>query len=158
MRMNWYSLEAVHPQMPDCYNESGMDEPRCGALSTRPTQGAPMQCTHEDGCDREAKAKGQCMKHYMRGRYKQTRHGISADQKIELLNQQGGVCAICGTDSPGANGWEVDHDHECCAGKNSCGNCIRGLLCLNCNSGISRFEDSPALLGQAILYLRRHGR
>lgn len=122
-------------------------------------------CTHEDGCGSEAQAKGLCMKHYMRGRYSGanrpdthvTIHGITRKEKAEMLEDQGGVCAICGTDSPGANGWEVDHDHECCPGKASCGECIRALLCLNCNSGISRFRDSPDLLGRAILYLRRHG-
>lgn len=35
----------------------------------------------------------------------------------------------------------VDHDHKCCLGKTSCGRCVRGLLCGNCNTILGRQRD-----------------
>lgn len=72
------------------------------------------------------------------------------------LAAQDGVCAICGTDSPGGRGrWRIDHDHRCCENKTgkTCGRCTRGLLCDLCNTGAGRFRDDPALLRKAAEYI-----
>ncbi|MHA7261938.1 endonuclease VII domain-containing protein [Arthrobacter sp. TMN-37] len=71
-----------------------------------------------------------------------------------LLARQGGGCAICGSSlrADGAR-LSIDHDHRCCAGEASCGNCIRGILCPNCNRGLGLFQDQPDLLKKAIAYL-----
>lgn len=78
-----------------------------------------------------------------------------------LLQAQGGVCAIC--EKPPTETLrfqyktrrlEVDHDHACCPGKKSCGKCIRGLLCLHCNSRLlPAIERNPKLLQSAAEYL-----
>lgn len=65
----------------------------------------------------------------------------------EMLAAQGGTCAICGKECDIHRNLAVDHDHE--SGK------VRGLLCQNCNVGLGHFKDNPALLQQAIDYLRR---
>lgn len=64
-------------------------------------------------------------------------------------------CAICGSMEPGGRGrFHVDHDHGCCPGKsNSCGKCIRGVLCHKCNTGLGSFNDSHALLRLAAYYV-----
>lgn len=90
------------------------------------------------------------------------RYGLSLADYDSLLLKQGNRCAICGTSEPGGNGsnFVVDHDHSCCPGSNSCGRCIRGLLCFACNSGIGKLKDDPDLLTKAAAYLRavRDGR
>src|SRR5574337_196740 len=77
-----------------------------------------------------------------------------AAYEAKLVSQSGG-CAICG----GANNatrraLAVDHDHSCCPSEKSCGKCVRGLLCDNCNHGIGKFRDDPELLLKAVEYLR----
>lgn len=69
----------------------------------------------------------------------------------ETLEKQGGVCAVCQQTSK--QRFSVDHDHTCCPGRASCGLCVRGLLCSDCNLGLGKFEDSIALLSRAIVYL-----
>ena len=80
-------------------------------------------------------------------------HAISADEYDALLEEQGGRCAICRRE-PGVASLAVYHDHACCPGKGkSCGKCIRGLLCEDCNRGIGMLNDDVQILGAAIRYL-----
>lgn len=78
---------------------------------------------------------------------------VTPAQHKQLLESQEFKCANtkCGAavdlTSP------IDHDHSCCKGKASCGRCIRGILCGNCNFGMGSFRDSPNLLRGAIEYL-----
>ena len=67
----------------------------------------------------------------------------------ETLAEQGGGCAICGK-PPNGKKLCVDHDHRCCPGVRSCGNCVRGLLCSDCNLG--NFHDDPAVMRAAAEY------
>jgi hypothetical protein len=83
-------------------------------------------------------------------------HGIGSRGRQRLLAVQGGVCAICGTDDPGSRwGWAIDHDHSCCDGTDSCGKCVRGVLCVGCNTGLGGFKDDPERMRRAIEYLQR---
>lgn len=85
------------------------------------------------------------------------KHGITKPLYAQMLKKQGGVCAICGK-TPNANGkaLAVDHDHSCCPSSGSCGSCIRGLLCDECNKGIGCFADSAVLLKSAQNYLEKN--
>ena len=67
----------------------------------------------------------------------QSRYGISTDGYYEMLEQQGGGCAICGR-PPKARRLCVDHDHT--TGE------IRGLLCPGCNYAVSVIESYPVKL------------
>jgi hypothetical protein len=77
--------------------------------------------------------------------YRWRTHGITPEQARALHARQGGKCPGC--DTPKAlEEVGVDHDHSCCPGKRSCGNCVRLLLCTLCNSALARLGDSPASL------------
>ena len=66
----------------------------------------------------------------------------------QLLVQQKGLCAICGTASPGKgkDNFSIDHCHST--------NKIRGLLCSGCNVGLGYFSDNPEICEKAASYLR----
>lgn len=74
-------------------------------------------------------------------------YGISLVEYDEMLEAQGGGCAICGkTPEENRRRLAVDHDHE--TGE------VRGLLCIRCNHGLGNFLDSSELLRSAIQYLQ----
>lgn len=50
----------------------------------------------------------------------------------------------------------VDHDHRCCSGQDSCGQCIRGIICRDCNMAMPHRLDAFKAQGIAD-YLRAHG-
>jgi N12 class adenine-specific DNA methylase len=66
-----------------------------------------------------------------------------------MLEQQGGVCAICSRpeQAKGIDRLAVDHDHV--TGK------VRGLLCSSCNRGIGCFKEDINLLRGAVSYLEK---
>lgn len=78
----------------------------------------------------------------------QRRYGMSVEEYEFLLVSQNSVCYICKNPETRKNAinLSVDHDHE--SGR------VRGLLCNDCNVGISRFKDSPELLVEAAQYLK----
>src|SRR5699024_1004206 len=75
------------------------------------------------------------------GYHRRNKYNISQEEYLELLNAQGGVCAICGETNKNGRTLAVDHNHNCCPGEKTCGDCIRQLLCSSCNSGLGFFRD-----------------
>jgi hypothetical protein len=69
------------------------------------------------------------------------------------MKDQDGRCAICRTLNPHGYELSVDHDRRCCPGHRSCGKCVRGLLCQNCNAAIGMLGDDPDRLARAISYV-----
>lgn len=83
------------------------------------------------------------------------RYRLTPERYEQMVTDQGGVCKIC-RKSEGAHHsmlLKIDHDRSCCPRDSSCGRCIRGLLCSNCNRGIGLFGDDPATLRAAAIYL-----
>jgi hypothetical protein len=77
-------------------------------------------------------------------------YNLTKKQFLDLVNQQQGCCAICKNPT---QDWCVDHDHACCPGDKSCGRCIRGLLCVHCNTGLGYFKDNITALIAAAHYI-----
>ncbi len=80
--------------------------------------------------------------------HRKTVRQVSPEQYAELLQAQGGVCAICGN-PPKSRRLNIDHDHH--TGQ------IRGLLCFVCNHYILGKYATPAKLRAAADYLEKHG-
>lgn len=86
----------------------------------------------------------------------QRSYGITVDQYDAMLAAQDGGCAICGDVPKNGQSLPVDHDHACCPGrKKSCGQCVRGLLCEDCNRVLGMFRDDRERFQSAITYLTR---
>lgn len=77
------------------------------------------------------------------------RYGLTREDWNRMLDEQGGVCAICSTDDWGGRSDKpcVDHDHK--TGQ------VRGLLCHACNRGLGSFADDVTLLDKASTYLQK---
>jgi hypothetical protein len=92
-------------------------------------------------------------KNYMR-RYNWIKNYNLTDDRIqEILSTQNNQCPICLTTFTEDNIFSVDHDHTCCVGVTSCGNCIRGFLCTSCNTGLGKLKDDVQILERAVQYL-----
>lgn len=85
--------------------------------------------------------------------------GMTRSEYEEMIERQGGGCAICGHPGSEKNRLAIDHDHACCPGKKgrkTCGKCIRAILCTRCNAGLGQFFDDPEILEAAAAYVRSH--
>lgn len=104
------------------------------------------------------------------------KYGTTVEWYRDRLLEQNGVCALCkrlshhhGT----IQRLQVDHNHDCCdLHTKSCGKCLRGLLCADCNILLSYLEKFlkealvlpfPTLIGtpeswtgRALRYLLRY--
>ena len=128
--------------------------------STRSKDGYSYRCKE---CDREARRKsrngegGERTRRGYRDRKLKINYGISLEDYEIMLEEQGGCCAICGTNNPYGEGqihqrarmsFAVDHDH----GTES----VRGLLCNLCNRALGFFQDDPEIIYKAWEYLDKH--
>jgi len=73
---------------------------------------------------------------------------VSEVEYQSMLDDQGGVCAICGH-PPKTRRLSVDHDHKT--------GLVRGLLCHRCNRFLASWI-TETWLEQAIMYLSFHER
>jgi hypothetical protein len=85
-----------------------------------------------------------------RNEWLRSQYGITAAEYDAMLAEQAGVCRICGRPEVRVRQGKVlrlavDHCHKTGA--------VRGLLCIDCNTGLARFKDDPELLKAAIAYL-----
>ena len=120
--------------------------------------GLKLKYSHCRACHREQRRID-----YPRHRDRETdwnlrsKYGIGKEDYDLMLLEQGGTCKICNKEGhvrkkgsrKGKAGTKVplsvDHNHD--TGQ------IRGLLCLNCNTGIGHFKDSVTLIRKALEYL-----
>ena len=89
-----------------------------------------------------------------RATYVEQTYGLTEAQYQALYEAQGGRCYICQrAKGTGRKRLAVDHDHTCCPGDKSCGECVRGLLCATDNQMLGHLRDDVEALQRAIDYL-----
>ena len=84
-----------------------------------------------------------------------THYNLTPKQFERLLEQQNHLCAACKEPFNENETPYVDHDHGCCAGNRSCGNCIRGLVHHKCNIVMAFALDSPEILRRIADYVEQ---
>lgn len=77
-------------------------------------------------------------------------HGLSMRRYTDMLFSQSGLCATCSSQLINPS---IDHNHRCCPGVYSCGKCVRGILCRNCNSALGLAGDSAETVRNMLAYL-----
>lgn len=92
-------------------------------------------------CKKFHSAKGFCKTHYNQ----HTKYHLTKEQ----LNSLSSKCEVCGSQ----DNLNIDHDHKCCPSKITCGKCVRGVLCNNCNTALGLLRDDLSLFKKAISYL-----
>lgn len=82
-------------------------------------------------------------------------YGLEDGEYDLLYEMQGGKCAGCQRATGKSKKLSIDHDHSCCPGPVSCGKCVRGLLCTQCNKGVlGHSRDSIEFFERFIDYLK----
>lgn len=121
------------------------------------------QCS-VDECKEPAALKGWCRFHYDRVRFKGEagiagrirkrpsdevraytsgekhryfKYGLTPEEFERILAAQGHRCYVCGTDTPTAKGWSVDHCHET--------NVVRFIACNPCNAALGLIKEDPQI-------------
>jgi len=118
---------------------------KCGTVDIRYKDGSCRKCTIDRNRawhkKRLAEPDGKVFQAQKTRRARLTKYGLTDEQFARLMDEQCGLCAICGTPDP----THIDHDHETMV--------VRGVLCLACNVGLGSFRDSVGNLEAAIDYL-----
>lgn len=85
--------------------------------------------------------------------YRLSSYGLTQEAFGRLLDAQGHACWMCLEPFEDGQRICIDHDHKCCPDdRKSCGRCVRGLLCMSCNTALGIIESKSE---QASAYLSR---
>ncbi len=118
---------------------------KCSKCSKRRRPGAYTLADRRGRCD-------DCRRLYLFARNLEYRYGITVERYQEMLEAQGGVCAICGGEAGVGEAGKgerlsVDHDHD--TGE------VAGLTCSLCNTGIGYLRHDPEIVAAALAYVAR---
>ena len=81
------------------------------------------------------------------------KYNLTLERYREMEAEQEGCCAACGGLPDARKTLYVDHDHACCDGAFSCGECVRALLCNGCNAALGHMKDDTERIQKLIDYL-----
>lgn len=98
--------------------------------------------------DRKHRSRGMCSVCWSRFTKKKSRYKMSTKELARRESTES--CELCGDRLKVPH---IDHNHKCCAGRTTCGKCIRGTICDGCNRGLGFFKDDIERLRKAIAYL-----
>ena len=72
------------------------------------------------------------------------KYKLTPEMYKEMYDKNKGCCHLCGVPDTlhknGVSNLHIDHDHNCCSSKKTCGKCVRGLICFACNRMIGALE------------------
>ena len=83
---------------------------------------------------------------YVERRWKAIGIHLTYEEYLQMLQDQSGLCKLCGNTNLGGQALSVDHDHS--TGK------IRGLLCFKCNFIVGTIEKNLDKYTEIMVYLQ----
>lgn len=132
---------------------SGKPCKSCGSTTRKVSAPGPRCAT----CHRERRIQASLTRRlvYVAKQYNLTPEQYEALRSLLRRNSKGQyICPLCDRNQARC----VDHDHECCPGKTSCGKCVRGLICSPCNKFLGHLRDNPEAFARFIVYLESYKR
>jgi hypothetical protein len=85
------------------------------------------------------------------------KYHLRPDDLSRMIRAQGRRCLLCSTHIA-LRRMAIDHDHQCCPGRTSCGKCVRGLLCRRCTVLVGYLESTGTVLLKKALEFSLHRR
>lgn len=83
------------------------------------------------------------------------RHNLSYKRFMKIISRQDWSCAVCKTKLyENINELCIDHNHLCCDKAESCGKCIRGILCRKCNMAEGLLKSDISIIENLLVYVR----
>lgn len=142
--------DGLATQCKDCHKEYQQEYQKRGYVKKRQAKTA-LERYHRLTSEEKKKYNSNARRKawHLMGSYKKTLEWYS-----ETVEAQGGRCAICEEDPSDQEFLSVDHDHSCCPGGKSCGNCVRGLLCRSCNFALGVLEKED-FVQRGMSYLKQ---
>lgn len=97
-----------------------------------------------------------CKNGRQRDKHNKYTYNLTKREYEGMLRRQGNQCDACGGEFGSRRDICVDHDHNCCPGERSCGECVRALLCQDCNISLGRMKECPKRIRALASYVERH--
>lgn len=83
-----------------------------------------------------------------------THYRLTIEDYSKMFYEQNGLCLICKK----ARKLIVDHDHNCCSEKLTCGKCVRGLICNQCNLIVGIIENNSGIIESSKKYINKYNK
>ena len=103
------------------------------------------KCSHTPSRKASTKAWRDRNREHIRDLERARLYGLQRPEWEEMVDRQGGKCAICYRPNADGRALHVDHDHA--TGR------VRGLLCGGCNAALGLLGDSTEMLQRSLDYL-----
>jgi Recombination endonuclease VII len=151
-RLAWFYVKGEWPERRIRYRNGNKSDNRFANLTLYNGIGGEYDHKTREGKIAYLRQYRKATPHLEQARHLRQTFGLSVKQYEAMLNEQDGKCAICRCpERIKRNGrlkaLAVDHCHGTGA--------IRGLLCSDCNTGIGKLKDDPAVLRKAADYLEK---
>ena len=155
-RVVWAYMHGTHPRRWIWFRNGDTSDCRIENLSDDrqiPTEEEKRKMQRRWDATQRARYTDEEWYAHIRRRNLRINYGLTPDDWLALYRTQNGVCAICKKPETlvrrgKVEALAVDHCHTT--------DRVRALLCHQCNNGLGRFFDDPALLRAAAEYLEAH--